>query len=49
VFVTEESDIDRVYLGGERIVERGKALHQDTHKILDEVERRSPAAHSPSQ
>jgi 5-methylthioadenosine/S-adenosylhomocysteine deaminase len=44
VLVTEESDIDRVYVGGELLVDRGKVLHQDMPKILDEVVRRSKAA-----
>ena len=49
VFVTEEADIDRVYVGGELMVDRGKILRQDMPKILDEVERRSRAAHAAPQ
>lgn len=49
VFVTEEPDIDRVYVGGDLMVDRGKVLHQDESKVLDEVERRSKATltHAP--
>ena len=49
VFVTEERDLDRVYVGGKLMVERGKVLDQDMVKILDEVDRRSKAAvpHAP--
>jgi cytosine/adenosine deaminase-related metal-dependent hydrolase len=43
VFVTEERDIDRVYVGGELKVEQGRLLHQDISKILAEVNRRSQA------
>lgn len=43
VFATEERDIDRVYVGGELMVDRGKVLHQLTSKILIEVARRSKA------
>jgi cytosine/adenosine deaminase-related metal-dependent hydrolase len=43
VFATEERDIDRVYVGGELMVNRGKVLHQLTSKILVEVERQSKA------
>jgi 5-methylthioadenosine/S-adenosylhomocysteine deaminase len=49
VFVTEERDIDRVYVGGELMVDRGTVLHQDTPKILDEVERRSKATMTHAQ
>lgn len=44
IFVTEERDIDRVYVGGELMVDRGTVLHQDMKKILGEAERRSKAA-----
>ena len=44
VFVTQTSDIDRVYVGGELKVEHGTVLHQDMTRILDEVEQRSKAA-----
>jgi len=44
VLVTEERDIDRVYVGGELEVEQGRAVHQDMGKILGEVNRRSAAA-----
>jgi cytosine/adenosine deaminase-related metal-dependent hydrolase len=44
VLVTEERDIDRVYVGGEIEVEQGRAVHQDMGKILGEVNRRSAAA-----
>ncbi|MFZ0337904.1 MAG: amidohydrolase family protein [Terracidiphilus sp.] len=43
VLVTEERDIDRVYVGGELMVEQGRAIHQDMGKILGEVNRRSAA------
>ena len=49
VFVTEEPDIDRVYVGGVLTVERGKVLHQDMPRILDEAESRSKTAHAPAQ
>jgi cytosine/adenosine deaminase-related metal-dependent hydrolase len=48
VFVTEEPDIDRVYVGGDLMVDRGKVLHQDESKVLDEVERRSKATLTPA-
>ena len=41
--VTEERDIDRVYVGGELMVDRGKVLMQDMVKIQAEVNRRSAA------
>jgi len=43
VLVTEERDIDRVYVGGELKVEQGRIIHQDMGKILGEVNRRSAA------
>jgi cytosine/adenosine deaminase-related metal-dependent hydrolase len=43
VLVTEERDIDRVYVGGELMVEQGRAVHQDMGKIIGEVNRRSAA------
>ena len=43
VLVAAERDIDRVYVGGELLVERGKLLHQDMGKIQAEVDRRSKA------
>src|SRR5580698_6003197 len=43
VLVAAERDIDRVYVGGELLVERGKLLHQDMGKIQVEVDRRSKA------
>jgi cytosine/adenosine deaminase-related metal-dependent hydrolase len=43
VLVTEERDIDRVYVGGELEVEQGRMVHQDMGKILGEVNRRSAA------
>ncbi len=44
VFVTQTSDIDRVYVGGKLMVDHGRVLHQDMPKILAEVEARSKAA-----
>jgi cytosine/adenosine deaminase-related metal-dependent hydrolase len=41
VLVTAERDIDRVYVGGELKVERGKLLGQDMGKIQAEVDRRA--------
>jgi len=41
--VTAERDIDRVYVGGELMVDRGKVLMQDMVKIQAEVNRRSAA------
>jgi cytosine/adenosine deaminase-related metal-dependent hydrolase len=49
VLVTEERDIDRVYVGGELMVEQGRAVHQDMGKILGEVKRRSLAANAHGQ
>ena len=43
VLVAAERDIDRVYVGGELMVERGKLLKQDMGKIQAEVDRRSKA------
>ena len=43
VLVTAERDIDRVYVGGELMVDRGKVLMQDMVKIQAEVNRRSAA------
>jgi 5-methylthioadenosine/S-adenosylhomocysteine deaminase len=43
VFVTQERDIDRVYVGGELMVDRGRVLHQLISKILIELEQRSKA------
>ena len=47
VFVTEERDIDRVYVGGRLMVAQGKVIHQDMPRIQREVDRRSKAAHAP--
>ena len=49
VFVTEERDVDRVYVGGDLKVERGKLLGQDADRIQAEVDRRSRATltHAP--
>jgi 5-methylthioadenosine/S-adenosylhomocysteine deaminase len=46
VLVTAERDIDRVYVGGELKVERGKPLGQDMEKIQAEVDRRAKLAAS---
>jgi cytosine/adenosine deaminase-related metal-dependent hydrolase len=46
VLVTAERDIDRVYVGGELKVERGKLLGQDMEKIQAEVDRRAKRAAS---
>jgi cytosine/adenosine deaminase-related metal-dependent hydrolase len=43
VFVAAERDIDRVYIGGDLMVDRGKVLRQDMEKIDAEVNRRSAA------
>ena len=43
VLVAAERDIDRVYVGGDLKVERGKLLNQDISKIQAEVDRRSKA------
>jgi cytosine/adenosine deaminase-related metal-dependent hydrolase len=43
VLVAAERDIDRVYVGGELMVERGKVLRQDMEKVDAEVNRRSAA------
>jgi 5-methylthioadenosine/S-adenosylhomocysteine deaminase len=40
VLVTDERDLDRVYVGGELRVEHGRMLHQDLAGIQQEVNRR---------
>lgn len=47
VLVASERDIDRVYVDGELMVERGRVLHQDMEKIQAEVDRRSAATMHP--
>lgn len=44
VLVASERDIDRVYVGGKLMVDRGKLLGQDLDKINAEVNRRAAAA-----
>ena len=43
VFVTEERDLERVYVGGELLVQNGKLLKQDMAKERAEVLRRVAA------
>jgi cytosine/adenosine deaminase-related metal-dependent hydrolase len=43
VLVAAERDIDRVYVSGDLMVERGKVVRQDMEKIDAEVNRRSAA------
>jgi 5-methylthioadenosine/S-adenosylhomocysteine deaminase len=40
VFVTSQADLERVYVGGELMVERGAPLKQDMMKVQREVDRR---------
>jgi 5-methylthioadenosine/S-adenosylhomocysteine deaminase len=40
VFVTSQPDLERVYVGGELMVERGRPLRQDLVKVQKEVDRR---------
>jgi 5-methylthioadenosine/S-adenosylhomocysteine deaminase len=40
VFVTSQPDLERVYVGGELMVERGVPLEQDMTKVQREVDRR---------
>lgn len=46
VFVTSQPDVERVYVGGELVVERGRPLKRDMGKVEAEVERRV-AGHLP--
>jgi 5-methylthioadenosine/S-adenosylhomocysteine deaminase len=46
VFVTSQPDLERVYVGGELMVERGKPLKQDLDKVQREVDGRV-ALHAP--
>jgi len=43
VLVTDERDLERVYVGGELKVDHGKILGQDMKKIHAETDRRSAA------
>ena len=43
VLVAAERDMERVYVGGELMVEHGKILHADYDKVLTESARRSAA------
>jgi cytosine/adenosine deaminase-related metal-dependent hydrolase len=43
VFVTDESDLERVYVGGRLLVEKGKVLSRDQAKVKAEVNRRVAA------
>jgi hypothetical protein len=40
VFVTSQPDLERVYVGGELMVERGTPLKQDLTKVQREVDGR---------
>jgi hypothetical protein len=44
VFVTSEPDLERVYVGGELLVERGKLLKHDFVRIQVEVDKRVNAS-----
>jgi 5-methylthioadenosine/S-adenosylhomocysteine deaminase len=46
VFVTSQPDLERVYVGGELLVERGKLLKHDLVKIQAEVDKRVAASSS---
>jgi 5-methylthioadenosine/S-adenosylhomocysteine deaminase len=46
VFVTSQPDLERVYVGGELLVERGKLLKHDLAKIQAEVDKRAAASSS---
>lgn len=46
VFVTSQPDLERVYVGGELMVERGKLLKQDLGRIEHEVDTRVAARSS---
>jgi 5-methylthioadenosine/S-adenosylhomocysteine deaminase len=43
VFVTSQPDLERVYVGGELLVDHGKLLHQDLNKVEHEVDARVAA------
>ena len=47
VFVTSQPDLERVYVGGELLVEHGKLLHQDLGKVEHEVDARVAARSGP--
>lgn len=47
VFVTSQPDLERVYVGGELLVEHGKLLHQDLTKVEREVDARVAARSTP--
>jgi hypothetical protein len=40
VFVTSQPDLERVYVGGDLMVERGTPLKQDLTKVQREVDER---------
>jgi 5-methylthioadenosine/S-adenosylhomocysteine deaminase len=44
VFVTSEPDLERVYVGGELLVERGKLVKHDFAKIQEQVDKRVAAS-----
>ena len=47
VFVTSQPDLERVYIGGELLVNHGKLLHQDLNKVEHEVDARVAARSGP--
>ncbi len=47
VFVTSQPDLERVYVGGELLVDHGKPLHQDLNKVEHEVDTRVAARSGP--
>jgi 5-methylthioadenosine/S-adenosylhomocysteine deaminase len=47
VFVTSQPDLERVYVGGELLVDHGKLLHQDLSKVEHEVDTRVAARSVP--
>jgi 5-methylthioadenosine/S-adenosylhomocysteine deaminase len=47
VFVTSQPDLERVYVGGELLVDHGKLLRQDLNKVQHEVDTRVAARSTP--
>jgi hypothetical protein len=43
VFIAGERDLERVYVGGDLLVQNGMLLKQDTSKIRAEVNQRAGA------
>jgi 5-methylthioadenosine/S-adenosylhomocysteine deaminase len=47
VFVTSQPNLERVYVGGELLVDHGKLLRQDLSKVEHEVDARVTARSGP--